>query len=545
MTAGYCLSLLSESLTMASSAEQETRLCGNCKRDIPMVNFTIHEIHCRRNISMCKMCKEPIPTSEMEDHFASEHAPVTCKCNMTMEKCALEEHEKSFCPLRLVNCQFCELEVTLHTLENHEDYCGARTEPCEKCGSSVMIKDLKDHPTVCGKVKEEKKPIRSHSWTDNIDSEVPFLAALNNSRFLASSLYSQMPRHVPERFYGKSVLTQSLKKFGDINQNTRREQNQGRERTNLDVNIDSRLDFLDCLEERPPTFQVFDYSRSESREKTQSGLDLFTKNDQDFCYDFYCKDNEMKNRVRGRSNLNYLSNNESVHFNSPSTPAADAIQLPCEFCEKLFPEEDLILHQSACGPIVSSSVRQRSPSPPLDFSEDLRSSSPPAHYNQTVLIPCEFCGVLMEGDILFHHQDQCDMGPNSEKTSPFSTQSFAEDITPAEDKYRSYRVPAASQSQAPGRDTTASSRNQTWGNADNTAIDHSRINNLYRPVNMNRHSSLEEMRKRNTDENARMVRSQYNALFDPSRGASNRNTSNRSKPKKKINTHSEDVDKEE
>lgn len=534
---------------MASSAEQETRLCGNCKRDIPMVNFTIHEIHCRRNISICKLCKEPIPTSDMEDHFASEHAPVTCKCNMTMEKCALEEHEKSSCLLRLVKCQFCELEVTRSTLENHEDYCGARTEPCEKCGSSVMIKDLQDHPTVCGKVKEEKKPMRAHSWANNIDSDVPFFAALNSRSTFADSLYSQMPRHLPERFYGRSILTQSLKKFDDINQNTRREQDRVRERTNPDVNVDSQLDFLDhCLEERPTTFHNHDYSRSESREKTQSGPEgygRFTENDQDFWYDFYCKDNEMKKSVRGRSNLNYFSNNESMHFNSPSTPIADAIQLPCEFCEKLFPEQDLILHQSGCRPIVSSSVRQRSPSPPLDFTEHLRSSSPPAHNTQTVLIPCEFCGVLMEGDILFHHQDQCDMGPNSERTSQFSTPSFADDISPGGDEYRSSRVPAASQLQALGNDTTASSRNQTSGNADNATRDHGRIDSLYRQVNNNRHSSLDEMRKRNTEENTRMVRSQYNDLFDPSRGASNRDTGNRSKPKKKINTRSEEADKEE
>lgn len=532
---------------MASSAEQETRLCGNCKRDIPMVNFTIHEIHCRRNICICKHCQEPIPRSDMDDHYASEHAPVTCKCNMTMEKCALEEHEQSSCPLRLDICRFCELEVTFNALKNHEDYCGARTELCEKCGSSVMIKHLKDHPTVCGKVKEEKKPVRAHTWTDNRHSEVPFHTALNSRSAFADSLYSAMPRHVPERFYGKSVLTQSLKTF-DINRNTRREQTQGRERTNLDVNIDSPLDFLDQrLEERSTTFHNNDYSRSESREKTPDPEPngLSTANNEDFWYDFYCKDNKMKTNVRGQSNLNYFSDNESMHLNLPSTPTADAIQLPCEFCEKLFPEQDLILHQSGCRSIDSPSVRRRSPSPPLNFTENLRSSSPPAHNPQTVLIPCEFCGVLMEGDILFHHQDQCDMGPNLEKTSHFSTPLFADYNSPAEDEYRSYRVPVVSQLQALGSDTTVSSRNPTRENADNTTRDHSRMDSLYRPVNNTHHSSLEEMRKRNTEENTRMVRSQYNNSFDPSRGASNRDSGTRNKPKKKINTRSEEVDKEE
>ncbi|KAG9487787.1 hypothetical protein GDO78_007526, partial [Eleutherodactylus coqui] len=428
---------------MASRAEQETRMCGNCKRDIPVDNFTIHEVHCRRNINICKLCKEPIPRSDMEDHYAREHAPVTCKCGMTMEKCMLEEHEKCSCPLRLVKCQFCELEVTFNTLENHEDYCGARTEPCEKCGSSVMIKDLQDHPTVCGQVKQQKRPERDQSWVDR-EYEVPLRSALNRSAF-TDSLYTQVPSRVPERFSGKSILTQSLKKFDDLNRNTRGEQNRGRGRTNLDLD----MNFFDQrLEERLKTFHNQDHSRSQScQNNTQSAPESqgpFTENNDDFWRDFYCKDNKMKMNVQGRSNLNYFSSDESMHLNSASTLTDDAIQLPCEFCEELFPEQDLILHQSGCRPNVFSSVR-RSPSPPLDFTENLRSSSPPAHSPQSVVIPCEFCGVLMDGDILFHHQDQCDMGPNAEKTSQLSAPSFADDFSSGEDRYRSGRVPAAPQ----------------------------------------------------------------------------------------------------
>ncbi|XP_056392584.1 TRAF-type zinc finger domain-containing protein 1 isoform X2 [Hyla sarda] len=516
---------------MASSAEQETLLCGNCKRDIPVDNFTIHEIHCKRNISMCKLCKEPIPKSDMEDHYASEHVPVTCKCNMTMEKCAQEEHEISSCPLRMAKCQFCDLEVTFNKLGNHEDYCGARTEPCEKCGSSVMIKDLNGHPTVCGKVKQQKKQTSVHSWADNRNYEVPSLSSLNSRSTIADNFYSR--RSVPERFYGKSILNQSSKKFDDLNQNTRREQNGGRGQPNVDLNIDSPLDLLhQFLEETPKAFSDF---RSQNRQNTQSGpepADPFTENNQDFWHDLYYKDNKMKANAQGRRNLDYLPNDDSMHLNSPSTPTDDAIQLPCEFCEKLFPEEDLILHQSGCRPSVSSSDRRCSPSPPLDFDEILRSSSPPSHNPQSVLIPCEFCGVLMEGDILFHHQDQCDMGPNSEKTSQFSTPTFADDVSPAEEDHRSNTGPTASQLHGPrtalGGHTAVFSRNQTRAIAENTRRDHNRIDNLYRSTNTHR-SNLEEMRKRNIEENASMVRHQYQDVFGPTGGASNRTTGTRNK----------------
>uniref|UniRef100_A0A8D2M8E8 TRAD1 protein n=1 Tax=Zonotrichia albicollis TaxID=44394 RepID=A0A8D2M8E8_ZONAL len=52
----------------------ETALC--CKKDIPAVNFIIHEIHCRRNIEMCPYCSDSIPKSEMKNHIESEHVQV-------------------------------------------------------------------------------------------------------------------------------------------------------------------------------------------------------------------------------------------------------------------------------------------------------------------------------------------------------------------------------------------------------------------------------------------------------------------------------------
>ncbi|XP_073419460.1 TRAF-type zinc finger domain-containing protein 1 isoform X2 [Dendrobates tinctorius] len=511
---------------MASSAEQETRLCGNCKRDIPTVNFTMHEVHCRRNICVCDLCKEPVHRSDLEDHHATEHASVTCKCNMTMEKCAMEEHEKAACPLRLVKCQFCELEVTCNTLGNHEDYCGARTEPCDKCGSSVMIKDLQDHPTVCGKVKPQKKPMRVHSWASNRSYELPLHSAPRSSTF-TDRLHSEIKRNVPKRFYGKSILTPE---FGDLNQNPRREQNLGREQSNLDLDQDIPLDYL--LREHSNAFSNDDFHFQSRQNDTRASPERYSpssENNQQFWHNFYCKDNNMKTNVRGRSNLNYFSSNESVHVNSPSTPSADSTQLPCEFCEKLFPEDDLILHQSACGPGAPSSVRRRSPSPLLDFTESLRSSSPPAH--NPVMIPCEFCGVLMEGDILFHHQDQCDMGQNSEKTTPFVD--VTQDVS-AEDVYRRYRAPIAVQ--APGSDGAMYSRNQTRGNAGVAP----RIDGLSRQNNTRR-SYHDEMRKWNMEENARMIRDDGSLAHW---GASSRDAGTRSKPKK-MNTRPDEVDTEE
>ncbi|KAM4051112.1 TRAF-type zinc finger domain-containing protein 1 isoform 2-T2 [Anomaloglossus baeobatrachus] len=407
---------------MASSAEQETRLCGNCKHDVPADNFTMHEVHCRRKICICDLCKEPVPRSNLEDHLATEHVTVTCKCDMIMEKCDLEEHEKSACPLRLVKCQFCELEVTFATLRNHEDYCGARTELCEKCGSSVMIKDLQDHPTVCGKIKPPKKPARDYSWANTRSFAFP----------LDSDIFDIMPKRPLRSDFHRSTLSHESR---DINQNPWGEENE-----------------------------------------------------------------------------------------------ADVIKLPCEFCDTLYAEDFLIIHQSVCRPDLFFPNRRRPTSPLPHFTENLRASSNSAHDPQSpVMIPCEFCGVLIEGEVLFHHQVQCDMGPTSEKTP-----SLADHVS-AEDGHRSYRAPVALQ--APRREGTGFSRTQTRVNTGAT----SRIDGLYRPNNTRR-SHHDEMRKSNMEENARMIQDDGSL---GTWGASNRDPGTRSKPKKNINTRSDDVDTEE
>ncbi|KAF3827344.1 hypothetical protein GH733_002830 [Mirounga leonina] len=107
---------------------------------------------------------------------------------------------------------------------------------------------------------------------------------------------------------------------------------------------------------------------------------------------------------------------------------ADRTMLPCEFCEELYPEEVLIDHQTICNPscaLPSLSMGSTSPKgveDPVIFQKFLQqaasnqldslmglSNSPPME--DDIIIPCEFCGVQLEEEVLFHHQDQCDQRP--------------------------------------------------------------------------------------------------------------------------------------
>ncbi|NXT51541.1 TRAD1 protein, partial [Pluvianellus socialis] len=105
---------------------------------------------------------------------------------------------------------------------------------------------------------------------------------------------------------------------------------------------------------------------------------------------------------------------------------SNIVMLPCEFCEELYPAEDLILHQTGCNPASAfASFSKRSFSPnPREYdglraigSKSCRSLSSSQHRavqaEGNILIPCEFCGVQLEEETLFHHQHHCDLRPAS------------------------------------------------------------------------------------------------------------------------------------
>ncbi|NXS46084.1 TRAD1 protein, partial [Balaeniceps rex] len=120
------------------------------------------------------------------------------------------------------------------------------------------------------------------------------------------------------------------------------------------------------------------------------------------------------------------------YYTKESLPLAsdEIIMLPCEFCEELYPAEDLILHQTGCNPASAfASFSKRSSSPhPREYDglraigskscRSLSSSQPQAaRAERNIMIPCEFCGIQLEEETLFHHQHHCDLRPASPAAS--------------------------------------------------------------------------------------------------------------------------------
>uniref|UniRef100_UPI00398E96DB TRAF-type zinc finger domain-containing protein 1 n=1 Tax=Pristiophorus japonicus TaxID=55135 RepID=UPI00398E96DB len=425
---------------MSEGQAEETRLCANCKRNIPATNFTIHEIHCRRNLDLCRYCHEPFPKSEMEEHFQTEHALVDCKCNMKIEKNQLAKHENTECPLRLIKCQYCELELAFNKSQEHADYCGSRTEPCAACGRNVLVKDLNMHHITCGKDAEEKNNNRmkprpeyhfgetAGTWFEN----QPFrnLLRTEENRIRARPRIS---RPLETKVHGSREAGFLMRGTDRRNVPIRgRDQNQASmmrtERNRMadpagpgHVDANSNLDYLLALS---------------LQNENSGGEGEWSSVWEDIPPDY--RHPQLQNLVGlfdNRSPSDVFPPSVSVH----EEIANDVTMLPCEFCEELFPEGELILHQTGCNPVsaFASFSKNTTLIPPLPlqrvsiprtndifshrhhvnpelFSEDysLPSYGPMVGSSDgDVLIPCEFCGIALEEDVLYHHQDQCDSRP--------------------------------------------------------------------------------------------------------------------------------------
>ncbi|KAM6338327.1 XIAP-associated factor 1 isoform 3-T3 [Alca torda] len=110
---------------------EESKFCKNCKRDVSAANFSIHEAHCLRFLTLCLECDEPVAQKDMKDHQTEAH------------KQTKECHE------RATKCKICELEMPFNKLQEHLNTCASRTERCWECDKYIMYKDQNKHKDIC------------------------------------------------------------------------------------------------------------------------------------------------------------------------------------------------------------------------------------------------------------------------------------------------------------------------------------------------------------------------------------------------------------
>ncbi|KAL0582949.1 TRAF-type zinc finger domain-containing protein 1 [Plecturocebus cupreus] len=344
-----------------------------------LFNFTIYEVHCQRNIGVCPICKELFTKSDVETHMAAEHHQVTCKCNKESEKRLFKKDEETECPLWLAVCQHCDLELSILKLKEHEDYCGAQTELCVNCGCDILVKDLKTHPEVGGREGEEKR------------NEVA------------------IPPNAYDESWGQDgiwIISQLLRQIEVLDPPTR-------------------------LLGRPlkPLNQMFSTIELPTKATLQPSANL------DFMLALSLQNEGQASSVAEQDFWRAVCEADQSHGGPGSLSdvksAANETMLPCEYSEELYPEELLIDHQTSCNPsralpsfttgsssprgveepdVIFQNFLQEAASNQLDSSMGLSNSRP---VEESIIIPHEFCGVQLEEEVLFHHQDQCDQCPTT------------------------------------------------------------------------------------------------------------------------------------
>ncbi|XP_046555045.1 TRAF-type zinc finger domain-containing protein 1-like [Haliotis rubra] len=416
----------------------ETKYCSNCKKDISAANFTMHEVHCRRHIVLCEHCDEPVPRSEMEEHFSEHHATVACtQCGEQQEKTQLQEHMEGTCSKRPLRCVYCELELPRCDLNSHQDYCGTRTESCPKCAQFIMKKDLLQHEASNCDYPTPKPATNGHDGDRDRERFVDFpqydyefpdagfdnafamdeLSRMMENTRMQGSLNSQLdmagfgrPRNAPgtqSRSYTNNNTTRTRKSTTNRKSELNRQRQRGTWRSRIPV-VNEDID-----------------------EDLMLAMRLQHEEDEDI--------GQLIRQIEKNSPPVQTPVSPATSPANVNTFPDDDDLIPCEFCGEPFPVDILVQHQSGCDPMstvnwnedtswrgernneVEGGSRGRGIAIPVINNLDSQWRVPVQEIPiqrecldeaGEVLLPCEFCTETFPYELLIQHQSVCEFNPN-------------------------------------------------------------------------------------------------------------------------------------
>ncbi|KAJ1795948.1 hypothetical protein LPJ59_004044 [Coemansia sp. RSA 2399] len=189
-----------------STPEDSTRICPNCKTDVPKGNYDMHTLFCERHNYRCDgcgsvlkrnsdeakshwhcdLCHAPGVLGDETKHARLFHTPCTCTCEGDEREYGsiseLAEHRRSDCADRLIECRFCKIampqgpetashEARMLGLRSHEWNCGNRAIACARCSSYVRIQHVAAHMRIHEHDDREKRANMIHCANKMCDRE--------------------------------------------------------------------------------------------------------------------------------------------------------------------------------------------------------------------------------------------------------------------------------------------------------------------------------------------------------------------------------------
>ncbi|KAF2882832.1 hypothetical protein ILUMI_23344 [Ignelater luminosus] len=409
----------------------ELEICGNCKKEIPQINYVMHTAHCARNIALCPTCKEPIPKVNFEEH---------------KKLCLKKKPEPQLPPQPPSKIEQSKYFVEQKAIQDKK-ILQRQEKRLAKLEKLVDSGETLGH--VNSNVKKSSPTTESHANSNNINNTKIPQAVTQTTQSQSKSNSNLLPCQYCELELPKFDLgehenycgarTEKCQDCGELVMFKYRQLHQDTNHGFLKLNDaepgprptweSPRTTALDSPTRRRPSpfrsFSTFDaytpgYAFSTSFSSgavpsltTTNGNGEKLETSKEISRRLDCKTEYIRNLLHDSASITaplrstgavprHLRHNKGPAPQPPlrrRNPPTELV-IPCEFCGTPIPHEELIEHETGCRPdLARFNPRRRSDSP--DYFIAPEPSSPDEE------LPCEFCADLIPASRLLSHQATC------------------------------------------------------------------------------------------------------------------------------------------
>ena len=193
----------------ASAPVADSTFCSNCRLPIPNRQYHMHSIQCPRvNVwcdgcgrvirrseaashSHCPTCNAVVHPDELSKHIDLLHSSLRCaQCEAHVAAEDMAAHLAERCPMRLLSCHYCSMQLPAKDLPEHLSYEAARSVQCHLCDAHVPRKKLNIHLAAVHSINPSLRPGDRSSMGRAIASASSSAGASASSSIVSSTASS-------------------------------------------------------------------------------------------------------------------------------------------------------------------------------------------------------------------------------------------------------------------------------------------------------------------------------------------------------------------